>query len=105
MNLKEKILTYAETHDCEIKTIENGTSAEIIDQIDEDVKKINELGGTNKVVCIVIENCKAIYIQSEDNGDKVIYTIKDDYAHTKSVVEGLSVYCKANDLIYKNIKY
>ena len=100
----EEIYFYATSHDCEIKYITNDfTSKEAIDEIDKKIKEINKLGGTNKVVRIVIENNKFIYVQSDDNGDKAVYIINYNYHEKKSLIESLSVYCQANDLTYTKI--
>ena len=100
--LLEKVFTYAKEHKSKIKLIVKAKSKEVIVNIDNNIKKINELGGTKKVTRIVIESEKVIYLQSQDNGDKVIYIIDDNYAHKKSLIEGLNVYCQANDLLYTN---
>ena len=103
MNIFEQLINYAQQHESTIKFVLTKPSTEVTNDIDEDIKKINELGGTKKVTRIVIEDDKFIYLQSEDNGDKVIYVLADGYTYKKSLIEGLSVYCKANGLLYSKI--
>lgn len=107
----EKITKYVKDHESAIKIVHNSQdSTKMTKLIDDDIKGINLLGGTKKVTRIVITKINdktdydtVIFLQSEDNGDRIIYLIDKDYTYKQSLIEGLSVYCQANGLLYSKI--
>ncbi len=107
----EELVEYAQLHDGKVLPVYTlQKPKEVVDNITEQINEINKLGGYKKVCRIVIAETNnpewdnhIIYLQSKDNGDKAIYIVPKKYKYTTSLIEGLSVYCQANDLQYSKI--
>lgn len=88
--------------DTNLKFIKTEEIREVIVNINNEVKKYADIGGTNRIIRIVIYD-NLIMLQAEDNGDRVIYHISQDYPYTTDLINELKLWCNEKDLIYSNL--